>query len=227
MWKMDKKSFVKSISIFGSLPQHEIEKLSGLFIEDSYRKDEYIFYEGEQCHWLYIVYRGRVKIIKHSHAGKDVIIDIIPPGEIFGTVALLSEKPFPASAIAGELSAILKLPKEDFRELEKKFPGLTSSIAKTMGRRLITAHEIMQTMAAEKVEVRIARILLKLFKEQTSEGKTPISITRQELADMVGTTVETSIRVLSKFKKKKIITSMRGKIWIKNISALETMIHEE
>ncbi|MEK7845388.1 MAG: helix-turn-helix domain-containing protein, partial [Nitrospinota bacterium] len=93
----------------------------------------------------------------------------------------------------------------------------------TMGKRLVTAHEIMQTMAVEKVEIRIAKTLLKLFREQTSEENIPISITRQELADMIGTTVETSIRVLSKFKKKGLIVSQRGKIWIKNLSALETI----
>src|SRR3989338_8624088 len=116
----------------------------------------------------------------------------------------------------GMISIIISLP-------ENEFAGLTSSIAKTMGKRLVTAHEIMQTMAVEKVEIRIAKMLLKLFREQTSEENIPISITRQELADMIGTTVETSIRVLSKFKKKGVITSQRGKIWIKNLSALETI----
>ena len=139
-WKMDKKSFLKSLSIFGFLPQQEIEKLSRLFVEDSYGKDEYIFYEGESCEWLYIVYHGRVKIIKHSPSGKDVIIDIIPHGEIFGAVALLSVDTFPASAIAGESTIILKLSKSNFYELEKKFPGVISSIAKTMGKRLVSAH---------------------------------------------------------------------------------------
>lgn len=220
---MDKKSFLKGLSIFESFPNHEIDKLLRLFVEENYNKDEYIFYEGELCNYLYFVYQGRVKIIKHSSSGKDIIIDIIPSGEIFGAVPLLSGNPFPASAIAGKPSIILKLSKNHYLDLEKKFGGLTSSIAKTMGKRLVTAHEIMQTMAVEKVEIRIAKTLLKLFREQTSEENIPIFITRQELADMIGTTVETSIRVLSKFKKKGVITSQRGKIWIKNLSALETI----
>lgn len=224
---MDKKSFLKGLSIFESFPNHEVDKLLGLFVEENYNKDEYIFYEGELCNYLYLVYQGRVKIIKHSSSGKDIIIDIIPPGEIFGAVPLLSGNPFPASAIAGDPSIILKLSKSYYIDLEKKFAGLTSSIAKTMGKRLVTAHEIMQTIAVEKVEIRIAKTLLKLFREQTSEENIPISITRQELADMIGTTVETSIRVLSKFKKKGLITSQRGKIWIKNLSALEKMTNEE
>jgi len=224
---MDKKLFIKNLSIFESLPQHQLHQRLKIFVEENYDKDEYIFYEGEQCRYLYIVYRGRVKIIKHSSSGKDTIIDIIPAGEIFGAVPLLSGTSFPASAVASEPSSILKLSKSHFLDLEKKFSGFSVSIAKTMGRRLISAHEIMQTMAVEKIEIRIARVLLKLFKEQADNGKSPISITRQELADMVGTTVETSIRTLSKFKKDGIIASRRGKIWIKNISALEKMVNEE
>ncbi|OGW00669.1 MAG: hypothetical protein A2889_05935 [Nitrospinae bacterium RIFCSPLOWO2_01_FULL_39_10] len=224
---MDKNSFLKSLPIFKNLPSNEMENISRMFMEDNYDKDEYIFYEGEKCDWLYIVYHGRVKIIKHSPSGKDVIIDIIPHGEIFGTVALLSGDTFPASAIAGDPTIILKLSKGNFYELEKRFPGVISSIAKTMGKRLVSAHEIMQTMAVEKVDVRIVKALLKLFKEQSSNAEDPISITRQELADMIGTTVETSIRVLSKFEKKGLVTSKRGKIWIKKLSALEKMVHEE
>ena len=224
---MDRTSFLKNLSIFKILPYHEIENLSRIFVEDSYSKDEYIFYEGENCNWLYIVYHGRVKIIKHSPSGKDVIIDIIPHGEIFGTVALLSGDTFPASAIAGELTIILKLSKNNFYELEKRFPDIITSIAKTMGKRLISAHEVMQAMAVEKVDVRIVKALLKLFKEQSPNSEDPISITRQELADIVGTTVETSIRVLSKFEKRGLVKSKRGKIWIKKLPALEKMLHEE
>src|SRR3990172_7847142 len=197
---MDKNSFLKSLPIFKNIPSHEIENISRMFVEDNYDKDEYIFYEGEKCDWLYIVYHGRVKIIKHSPSGKDVIIDIIPHGEIFGTVALLSGDTFPASAIAGEPARILKLSKGNFYELEKRFQGVITSIAKA---------------------------LLKLFKEQSSNSEDPISITRQELADMIGTTVETSIRVLSRFEKKGLVTSKRGKIWIKKLSALEKMVNEE
>jgi CRP/FNR family transcriptional regulator len=224
---MDKNSFLKNLPIFKNIPSHDVENISRMFVEDNYDKDEYIFYEGENCDWLYIVHQGRVKIIKHSPSGKDVIIDIIPPGEIFGTVALLSGDTFPASAIAGEPTVILKLSKGNFYELERRFPGVIASIAKTMGKRLVSAHEIMQTMAVEKVEVRIAKALLKLSKEQSSSAEEPITITRQELADMIGTTVETSIRVLSKFEKKGFVASKRGKIWIKKLSVLEKMVNEE
>ncbi|MBI4378274.1 MAG: Crp/Fnr family transcriptional regulator [Nitrospinae bacterium] len=221
MREIEKKSFLKGISEFKSFTEEEIEKLSNLFIEEKYDKDKYIWREGEACRYVYFVYKGRIKRIKHSPSGRDIIVDILQPGNIFGLMAFLSEEPFPVSAIACEPSIILKIAIGHFLNLEKKFPGLTSSMAKTLAIRLMKASEIIQTVAVEKVEVRIARVLLKLFNEQTFKGRDPISITRQELADMVGTTVETSIRTISKFKRKGLITSKRGKIWIKNIPALE------
>jgi CRP/FNR family transcriptional regulator len=227
MKEMDKNTFLKGISIFKTFSKDEIETLSKLFIEEHYDKDKYIYYEGESNNGLYIVYQGRVKIIKQSFSGRDVIVNIFQPGDIFGIIALLLEGPFPVSAIACEPSIILKMPKSQFINLDKRFSGLTLSIAKTMGMWLLRAHDIMQTMAVEKVEVRIARVLLMLFEEQIPKEKDPISVTRQELADMVGTTVETSIRTISKFKRKGLLTSRRGKIWIKNISALEMITNGE
>jgi len=210
---------LKKSEVFSELSEAEIKEVSRLFEERGFKKDEYIFMEEDPSDWLYIVAKGRVKIVKHSLAGKDVILEIIQPGGIFGGVAVLDRRPFPASAQAMEQTEVLRISRKRLFDIMEEYPVLKLAMVRTFSDRLRNAHETLKNIATERVEKRIASLLLKLSeKVGAKEGeytRIEFPLTRQEIADMVGTTVETCIRTMSKFQKEGMVKSSGGRILIK------------
>ncbi len=209
---------LKAIPLFSNLDDASLQSISNALIEKDFKKNDYIFYEGEEANAFGIVLSGRVKIVKHSIEGKEVIIRIIPEKQIFGEVAMFDNLAYPASAIAMEDSKILMFEKSTFLSAIKREPSIAWQIIMDLSKKLRDASQSLKDVASERVERRIASLLLRLGehyglqKGQTIELKFPI--TRQEIADMCGTTVETAIRVMSRLTKDRIIETEKGTIRI-------------
>jgi CRP-like cAMP-binding protein len=204
---MDRLQILKKSPFFSSLSEPSLKEISRFFSEEKYPRDDYIFFEGDVPEWLHIVMEGRVKLLKHSDTGKDIILQIYSPGDMFGEVSLFDRKPYAASAQAMEPSILLKLPRKDFFLFFGRHPFVATE---------------------DRVEQRIAQILLKLADKVGISEKGGIMInlplTRQDLADMAGTTVETAIRVMSRFTKSKIIRPADGKIFLLHPQALQGIL---
>ena len=209
---------LQEMPILSSLSQRDWEKVKHLFIEKHFGKDDYIFFEGDPASWLGIVLEGRVKMIKHSEAGKDVVLNLIAPGEMLGEVAAFDGEPYPATAQAMEPTVVASIHQDDYLRLLKQYPALALRVIEEQGRRLREAQDMIKSMAVERVERRIARILLKLAATTGSSNENGITIelplTRQDIADMAGTTVETAIRTMSRFRKKGLVRTKRGRVTI-------------
>jgi CRP/FNR family transcriptional regulator len=209
---------LKKSDIFSILKEEELKEISALFEEVSLKKNGLIFMEGDPCKWLYLVSQGRVKIFKNTLAGKDVILEIKSPGDIFGCVAVLDNKPYPASAQALEPATIIRLNRHNLLKIMETYPAIKLCTAKYFSDRLRDAHDMLKNIATERVENRIASMLLKLSEKVgiKEDGfiKIDFPLTRQEIAEMVGTTVETCIRTMSKFQKTGMIKSSKNRILI-------------
>jgi len=209
---------LEEMPVLSLLSPGDWEKVKDLFVEKRFGKDDYIFFEGDPSSWLGVILEGRVKIIKHSGAGKDVVLDVISPGEMLGEAAASNGKPYPATAQAMEPTVVASIYREDFLRLLKQYPALALGLIEELGRRLREAQETIKSMAVERVERRIARILLKLAATTGSSSEEGIVIelplTRQDIAEMAGTTVETTIRTMSKFRKKGLVQTKRGRVMI-------------
>src|SRR3970040_1804898 len=96
----ERVTVLKSNPVFAGLPAKEIEALAGAARAETYRAREYVFLEGDPARWLCLVTSGRVKIVRHSRTGKDVVLDLLGPGGIFGGVAVMEQRPYPAAAQA-------------------------------------------------------------------------------------------------------------------------------
>jgi CRP/FNR family transcriptional regulator len=221
---------LKKCEIFTELTDKELSKISALFEERSIKKDEYIFMEEDPSGWFYILSSGRVKIVKHSQSGKDIILEIISPGDVFGGVAVLDKKPFPASAQAMEPVSVVRISRRNLFDLMEEHPVLKLAIVKSFSDRLRNAHETLKNIATERVERRIASLLLKLSEkvgiDDKGYKKLDFPLTRQEIAEMVGTTVETCIRSMSKFQKEGRVKSSGGRIFV-NADSLKGYLKEE
>lgn len=228
MSEVRKFEIIKGIPIFSSLNEKELKEIYTLFLEDNFEKDEYLFWEGDPSNWLYVVAEGKVRILKHSISGKDIILEILSSGDIFGGVAVLDKKPYPASAQVMEDARILKLSKTNLFKILDRYPTVTLDTVTYMGKRLRDAHEMMRSLAAERVEKRIATILLRLAGkigvEEPGGIRLDINLTRLDLAEMAGTTVETAIRVISKFGKEGLVNSRGKKIVITDKEGLASLV---
>jgi len=189
------------------LNEDELAELASLAIERAFKGGEFVFWDGDAPDWFYMVAGGRVKVLKHSSLGKEFVIAFFGPGEMFGEVAVFENKPYPASAQAVAETKVLGIKREDFLSFLAHRPQVALTIINVLGGRLRDAQGRLRDIAGERVEQRLARTLLML---SAKLGPT-LPFTRQEIADMAGTTMETAIRVMSRLKDGGIIRSVRGK----------------
>jgi CRP-like cAMP-binding protein len=94
----DVLAFLQASPVFADLPARELESLVAAAREQSCRAREYVFHEGDPALWLCLVKTGHVRIVRHSRTGKDVVLELLGPGEIFGGVAVIERRPYPAAA---------------------------------------------------------------------------------------------------------------------------------
>ena len=202
-----KAKVLRQSLIFSSLNADELADLASLAIERGFMPGEFVFWDGDAPDWFYMVAEGRIKVLKHSSTGKEFIIAFFGPGEMFGEVAVFENKPYPASAQAVAETKVLGIKREALLSFLAHRPEVSLRIINVLGGRLRDAQSRLRDIAGERVEQRLASTLLML----SSKLGPTLPFTRQEIADMAGTTTETAIRVMRRLKDGGIIRSVRGK----------------
>jgi len=225
-------TFLHRVPLFAQLPSREIEALAARAIEEAHDARQYVFLEGDASRWFCLVRHGRVRIVRQARAGKEVVLEILGPGEAFGGVAVLERRPYPASAQAMEPSTVVKLPAEAVLALTEHHPGLVRELALLIGRRLRAAHDSVRALATDPVEARLAAALLRLAERDGTHAAgggltVPFRLTRQALADMSGTTVESAIRVMSRWTKDGLLRDANGHITIIDHDRLRALAEGE
>ncbi|MBI2908692.1 MAG: Crp/Fnr family transcriptional regulator [Chloroflexi bacterium] len=214
-----KATVLRQSLIFSGLSDAELVELTGLAVERKAPPGEFIFWEGDPPDWFYVVSAGKVKVVKQSSLGKEVILAFFGRGEIIGEVAVFENKAYPASAQAQEDTTVLAMRREDFLSFLAARPEVALRIIGVLAGRLRDAHARLMDLAGERVEQRLARTLLRL----SSKLGPTLPFTRQEIADMSGTTAETAIRLMARLKQGGVIRSARGKIVILDQSKLSLL----
>lgn len=209
---MNRLELLQRIPLFAALSADQIASFADRFRAETFAADTFIFLEGDPADRLWVVQDGQVKIIKHSADGLENILEVILPGEMFGGAGILFPV-HPATAVAMTETAALSLERESYLQLARQFPDIALRIIAILGERLRAAMK-MRAMATDRVDIRVAHILLKLCDkvgEKTDLGvKINLPLSRQDLADMTGTTIETAIRIMSKFRKEGLVLTEPG-----------------
>lgn len=214
---MNASNLLAQSSLFAALSDVERGQIEHRLARKSYDRDEYLFFEGDPADWLVYVVEGRVKMIKHSESGRETILAAFGSGQIVGEVGVLVGEAYPATAQALEPTVTLNLRRAEYVDLVREHPDLAWALIAELGRRLQRAHETIRSLAVEKVERRVARVLLRMASasgERLEEGAVRITVplSRQDIADMAGTVLETAIRTLSKFQKQGLVETKRGRL---------------
>lgn len=222
---MERRDILQALPFFAGLSERDWEKVVDLFGERQYQRDDYIFLEGEAPEALFIIRTGKVKVLRHSTDGKDVVLRVCGPGNLLGTVAVFDGGGYPGTAQVIENCVALVIARNDCLTLVNRFPVFALAVIADLGTRLRSSAEQIRSLAVERVEQRIARVLLKLAESagsDSAEGRIiEMPLTRQDVADMTGTTVETAIRVMSKFRRLELIRTRRGKVVLVDTALLQ------
>ena len=223
--------FLSQISAFAGLPAREIEALARIALEERHRARAYVFTEGDPARWFYLVKAGHVKILRQAKAGKDVVLELLGPGEVFGGVAVIEKRPYPASAQATDATTVVKIPAEPMIALADRYPAFIKEMALMIGRRLRAAHDSVKSLAVDPVEARLATALLRLAEREGTRSKAgvtlPFHLTRQSLADMSGTTVESAIRVVRRWQKAGLLVDEGERLVIADPAGLRARTGDE
>lgn len=170
---------------------------------------EVLFREGDPADHLLVVTRGRVKVFKVTPAGRHLILEIFGPGDPVGAVAVYEERPYPAEAEALEEAEAVAVPSDALFHLLDSHPSLVRGLLTAMTHRLVELTIRLSELTGGKVESRVARLFLKLADDlgrPAGDGTfIPLSLSRQELADLIGTTIETCIRIMSRWGKNGVV----------------------
>jgi CRP/FNR family transcriptional regulator len=194
--------------MFRELPAPLRERVARIATLQPVEKGEAVWNAGEPADLLTMVVSGRVKIVRHADAG-DVILEMFGPGESPGAVAVYNQIPYPATCIAMETTELLRLPRRDWFDLLERDPAFSRAVLLAMTRLNMALTRKLASMHGTRVPTRVATLFLSLAERMgrpTGEGvEIPLTLSRQEIAEMVGTTVETAIRVMSRWNREGVL----------------------
>lgn len=212
---MGTKSFISTLDVFKSIPPHEMGEIEKKMVEKKYAKGESLFLEGDPAEYVWFVKQGHVKAVIHSLGGKDMTLCMMGANSLFGTCCCFGGAEYPCNSIAETEATVVSYPMKDFLALLGRYPEMSKAVVLQLSKRLGQAKE-MQAFDQESVEKRILHLLLNLVAEF---GNT-IPLTRREIAEMVGTSVETCVRTFVNLEKGGLVSSTRGRIMVRNIQDL-------
>lgn len=174
-----------------------------------FEKGQTIFEQAAPSDAFYTIASGRVKIFKMLPTGKDVILEVFGQGDPLGAVAAYDGRAFPASAVALEDTVCVVIPRAVFFRLLEEHPSLVRGLMLGLTARLVELTNRVAELSGSRIEPRFARLFLKLAGEMGQpepDGiRIPLALSRQELADLTGTTIETAIRIMSRWGKEEIV----------------------
>jgi CRP-like cAMP-binding protein len=174
-------------------------------------RGEMLWAAGSPSDVVGIVGAGFLKMTKYSPKGQEVAMELLGPGQCFGLLAAIEGRAFPLNAIAATNTWYLKIPTRILQPIYQASAGLKDQVVRAIGPRLRRAHDMMSRLSSGRVESRIAAVLLILADSYGLDTGTGVEIavplTRQDISEMAGTTVETTIRVMSRWQKDRVIST--------------------
>jgi CRP-like cAMP-binding protein len=218
---------LRAAPMYRRLSDEDRRRLAAASQLRTYAKGETIFSEGDPSRHFYTVASGRVKIFKMTPSGKDVILEIFGAGDPFGSVAAYEGRPYPASAVALEETLVVATRREEFFRLLEEHPSLVRGLLLGLTHRLVELTNRLAELTGGRVEPRFARLFLKLADEigrrEGAHTVVPMPLSRQELADLTGTTIETAIRIMSRWGKEGLVRTDKDGFTVLDRAALEML----
>jgi CRP-like cAMP-binding protein len=205
----DVEAVLRVTPVFRKLAPPDLHTIAQAATARRYEKGQIIFEQDTPSDAFYTIASGRVKIFKMLPTGKDLILEIFGTGDPLGAVAAYDGRPFPATAMALEDTVCIIIPRPVFFRLLEAHPSLVRGLMLGLTIRLVELTNRLAQLSGSRIEPRFARLFLKLADEMGRAERggiyIPLALSRQELADMTGTTIETGIRIMSRWGKEDVV----------------------
>lgn len=218
------RSLIADLDAFQGLSGDDLGDVLGHARSRRYKKNATVFQQGAAAVAFFVLLDGRLKAIQTTAEGQQVVVRFVNPGELFGIAAAIGRQDYPATAIAAAESVALAWDQSYWPALVSRHPSVASNTLRTVGGRLQEQQTRVREISTQRVERRIAHVLLRLVRQagKKIEGGIEITfpITRQDLAEMTGATLFTVSRVMSAWGQSGIIESGRQHIIVRDPHAL-------
>ncbi len=216
---------IKEQALFAGLTESQLEAFKDVVVISSYRKREMVFMEGDECTGLYIIRTGRVKVVRSSSSGKEQIISILNPGDMLGFEVFYEGEFYKNSAVAMDDCELCYIDKGSFFKILETEPAIARKLIISMGKELNHTYERIGNLGLLNAKEKLGHLLYTLAREygvaQDSGIKLNLTLSRLEIAELLGITQETSIRLLKSFKEEGILDIRRKEIFIKSLDRLK------
>ncbi len=215
---------IKDNALFTRLSVKELHVFKDVVTTVSYSKKKVVFTEGDECKGLYIVKHGRIKLVRSSSGGREQIIKILTPGDLLGLEVFYDGKNYENNAVAMEETELCFISKNDFLRTITTEPTIAAKLIISLGKELHDAYERIGSLGLMNATEKLASLLLSLAQESgvKEDGgvRLHLQISRLEMAELLGITQETSIRLLKSLKEAGVIDIKRKDIFITSMDKL-------
>ena len=220
---------LKKVPLLQSLSDTNLEALSLSLRSQRLRKKQALFRKGDEGTALYIIMKGRIKIVLPSKVGEEVILTIFSEGDFLGEMSLLDEKPRSADAVAMEESEVYVLNRTDFLSFLQKNGDAIKCVLSCLSERLRKTDDLLEDASFLTVSARVAKKLIELGREFGVKDKDVVRIglrlTQQDMADLVGTTRESINKELRILRERGLVSTEGDYIQLLDLERLKRRIH--
>jgi CRP-like cAMP-binding protein len=209
---------LQRIPLFAGVDPSVLEILERASLRKHIEKGAYLFFRGDPAEHFYLLLGGSVAIILTSPDGRELIINVMHPGDFFGELGLLTGQPRSAAAMARNACDLVSIPREAFMKVLEREPSLSRRLLEVTALRLSRSSEFEDSLAFLDAQTRLARVLLDMDEENKERGY--ITASQQELAQRAGLIRQTVARSLGQWRRAGWLLTGRGHIVLLNRNAL-------
>ena len=214
------RSIVANVPIFAAFSGDDLDAILREARSIRYPKDSSVIDQGSEAHSFFVLLHGHLRVEKTTPHGQQIVVRYVSAGELFGVAQAMALKQYPATAIAVVDSVVLSWPSSLWPKLTAQFPALAAGALQTVGSRLQETQARVLEMSSEQVEQRVAHALLRLAKQAGRKVEHGIEIdfpiSRQDVAEMTGTTLHTVSRILSAWEQQGLVEGGRQRIVLRD-----------
>lgn len=222
-------STLKQSSLFSELEDSEVAPIAALCLKRKVPKGSILFYAGDPGNSCYMLLDGKIKIVVTADDGREHILGLLGAHDLFGEMSLIDGEPRSASAVAVEESNVLVIQRADFMKVLANNPAIPMKLLSVLSRRLRRTDDHVESLAFLSAPGRVARLLLNLAEElgkRTPDGLVfETRMTRQEMANLTGTSRETFTRVLMDYQDRGLVLLDRNQVVLKDETKLRSLIN--
>lgn len=225
------RSLVANLPMFVGLASGEQDELLREARSTRYPKGTAVFEQGAEADRFFVLLHGHLRVEMTTPQGQPSVVRYVSAGELFGVAPAMSLSHYPATAIAAVDSIALAWPSASWTRLVAKYPSLASSALRTVGSRLQDTQARVMEISNEQVEQRVAHALLRLAKQAGRKVESGVEIdfpiSRQDVAEMTGTTLHTVSRILSAWENQGLVEGGRQRIVLRDPQRLRELAEDD